>query len=153
LGAGVVKKLGSGFLLNTGIIVTNRHVVQQCPEDRLRGRSSLRPQLFRFSKRALDPKRDLALLRPAEPLVGGLDLGSDRSPDLGPTVVKGLRESGYRTHGGFEKTLPDGSKVAISNEEAVAEVIDEFYKLVQVGLGEAIAASELKAFITDNAGF
>jgi hypothetical protein len=44
--------------------------------------------------------------------------------------------------------MPDGSVRGVSNEEAVALVLKEFYDTVQVVIGEAISISELKAFIS-----
>ena len=66
-----------------------------------------------------------------------------------PVVINGLKHSKTMAAGTFSKTLPNGQVVGVSNEEAVASVLDEFYNLVQVQIGEAIAVSELKAFIKE----
>ena len=221
---------GTGFLLKSGIIVTNEHVVHGCAHHEMVARSSL-GETIQFKNLATDLGRDLALLRPAKTLSGGLDLGQDVSPPLGttvttwgfpltyngpppllsvgyvagynaapsrgttvrhivvngafnpgnsggplfvanenkvvgvvvwkhrllspdvPTVIGGLRNSMTRTSGTFSETMPDGSVRAVSNEEAVARVLEEFYKTVQVVIGEAIAVSELKTFIAAQSQF
>jgi len=184
-----------------------------------------------FKNSVVDPGRDLALLRPARALKGGLKLGEDPSPPLGkpvttwgfplsyngpppllsvgyvagysaatdggmpvrhiivngafnpgnsggplfvendnrvvgvvvskwtlfsqnaPTVIQGLRKSATKTSGTFSLTMPDGTVRSVSNEEAVASVLEEFYNRAQVVIGEAIAVSELKAFIAAQPNF
>ena len=64
-----------------------------------------------------------------------------------PTVIGGLKNSKTFSTGNFSETMPDGTVRGVSNEEAVARVLEEFYQTVQVVIGEAIAASELKAFM------
>jgi len=76
---------GSGFLLATGIIVTNVHVVATCTEQTLVGISTANKQV-KFSRIIRDPGRDLALLVPAEKLPNGLKLAGADSPVPGTTV-------------------------------------------------------------------
>ena len=76
---------GSGFLLDTGIIVTNVHVVATCTEQTLVGISTTNKSV-KFSRIVLDAGRDLALLVPAEKLTNGLKLAAKDSPVPGTTV-------------------------------------------------------------------
>jgi S1-C subfamily serine protease len=76
---------GSGFLLDTGIVVTNVHVVATCTEQTLVGISTANRQV-RFSHIIRDAGRDLALLVPAEKLTNGLKLAAKDSPVPGTTV-------------------------------------------------------------------
>jgi S1-C subfamily serine protease len=61
-----------------------------------------------------------------------------------PTVIDGLKHPRALLGGTFTMTLPDGTTRGVSNEEAVALVLEEFYTTVQVMIGEAISVSELK---------
>ncbi|MBI2816143.1 MAG: trypsin-like peptidase domain-containing protein [Acidobacteria bacterium] len=225
------QKKGTGFLLMTGMIVTNEHVVRGCVYNEMEAVSPL-GNTIRFTKLATDPDRDLALLRPAEKLIGGLELGADVSPVLGtavstwgfplvyngpapllsvgyvagynavkigartvkhivvngafnpgnsggpvfiandnkvvgvvvwkqrllsqlvPKIITGLKHPRARIiTGTFSFTMPDGTVRPASNDEAVALVLEEFYDTVQVMIGEAIAVSELKAFIASQQQF
>ena len=224
------QKKGTGFLLKTGIIVTNEHVVRGCVHNEMEAVSPL-GKTIRFTKLATDSDRDLALLRPAEKLIGGLELGADVSPVLGtavstwgfplvysgpapllsvgyvagyndvkigartvkhivvngafnpgnsggpvfmansnkvvgvvvwkqrlfsqlvPTVITGMQHTTGLSFGTFSFAMPDGTVRPVSNEEAVALVLEEFYDTVQVMIGEAIAVSELKAFIASQQQF
>jgi len=60
---------GSGFLLDTGTMVTNSHVVGTCTEQTLIGIGTANKQV-KFSRVINDADRDLALLIPTEKLVG-----------------------------------------------------------------------------------
>jgi S1-C subfamily serine protease len=221
---------GTGFLLTSGIVVTNEHVVRDCAHNELQATSSL-GETVEFKNSVVDPRRDLALLRPARSLKGGLKLGEDANPPLetrvttwgfplsyngpppllsvgyvagytaatdggipvrhivvngafnpgnsggplfvandnrvvgvvvskwkllsqnAPMVIRGLRRSATKTSGTFSLTMPDGTVKSVSNEEAVASVLEEFYNRAQVVIGEAIAVSELKAFIAAQPNF
>jgi S1-C subfamily serine protease len=70
---------GTAFLLKSGTVVTNFHVVDGCAAEDLWARSSM-GHTVSFSKMITDDKRDLAILRPFEHLDGGLDLGPDEEP-------------------------------------------------------------------------
>ena len=76
---------GSGFLLDTGVMVTNAHVVATCTEQTLFGISTANKRV-RFSRIIVDTDRDLALLVPTEKLSGGLKLAANDSPAPGTTV-------------------------------------------------------------------
>jgi len=76
---------GSGFLLDTGIVVTNVHVVATCTEQTLFGISTAN-KVVRFSRIIRDANRGLALLVPAEKLPNGLKLAAKDSPEPGTTV-------------------------------------------------------------------
>jgi S1-C subfamily serine protease len=76
---------GSGFLLDSGIIVTNAHVVATCTEQTLFGISTSNKRV-KFSHVIPDVGRDLALLVPAEKLTGGLKLALKDNPVPGAFV-------------------------------------------------------------------
>jgi hypothetical protein len=76
---------GSGFLLDTGIIVTNFHVVATCTEQTLVGISTANKQV-RFSRIVRDAARDLALLVPTEKLANGMKLAAQDNPVPGTIV-------------------------------------------------------------------
>lgn len=76
---------GSGFLLDTGIVVTNVHVVATCTEQTLVGISTTNKHV-KFSSIIRDDGRDLALLVPAEKLSNGLKLAAKDGPAPGTTV-------------------------------------------------------------------
>jgi hypothetical protein len=217
---------GSGFLLDTGIIVTNSHVVATCTEQTLFGISTANKRVS-FSKIIKDDNRDLALLIPGEKQINGLKLAASDKPLPGTTVstwgypfgyngispllsvgyVSGYREdtskgngvkhivvNGAFNHGnsggpllvshnnevigvvvltfvfyppevrqmidgltsqkfGLQigtVTRPDGSKENLSEAQITGMVLDEFYQKTQVMIGEAIAGSELAAFISEH---
>ncbi len=77
---------GTGFLIANGMIVTDNHVVEGCAATELRALSASGATI-RFLRMATDADRDLALLKPAMPITGGLTLASDISPDVGATVT------------------------------------------------------------------
>jgi S1-C subfamily serine protease len=76
---------GTGFLLKSGLIVTNAHVVAGCDAQQMVAVSS-RGSVIHFSKMVTDGVKDLALLRPTEPLKGGLELGPEQDPQVGTSV-------------------------------------------------------------------
>jgi S1-C subfamily serine protease len=71
--------MGSGFLLETGTMVTNSHVVATCTEKTLYGISTTNIRVS-FSHIIKDTNRDLALLIPLENLPNGLKLTPDGNP-------------------------------------------------------------------------
>jgi len=79
-------KKGTAFLLTSGTMVTDNHVVDGCGSGDLWATSTMGERVT-FSKVITDPNRDLALLRPAQKLEGGLELGLDVSPKVGTTVT------------------------------------------------------------------
>ena len=65
-----------------------------------------------------------------------------------PTVIEGFKKGGgVRTSGTFSMTMADGTQRGITDQEATAMVLEEFYNTVQVMIGEAISVSELKDFL------
>ena len=52
-----------------------------------------------------------------------------------------------KVSGNFGRRLPDGTIKPISDQEMTGLILDQFYKTVQVVIGEATAASELRDFI------
>lgn len=81
----VTQKKGTSFLLATGTVVTNAHVVRGCTEHDLVGFTPLGEKLS-FSKLVSDEQRDLALLRPTKKLTGGLRLRTGTDPALGAAI-------------------------------------------------------------------
>lgn len=79
-------KKGTAFLLKSGTVVTDNHVIEGCDSTDLWAVSPMGAKIT-FSKIVTDPNRDLALLRPMYRLEGGFDLGSDVSPNVGTTVT------------------------------------------------------------------
>lgn len=78
-------KKGTGFLIKTGQIITNEHVVRDCLVSEIYAYSSYRKKIS-FRQILLDEKRDLAILIPAEKIQGGLSLGSDDNLLVGKLV-------------------------------------------------------------------
>lgn len=226
----VTQKKGTGFLIKSGSVVTNEHVVNGCTAANIEAYPSIGGKVL-FSEMTVDADLDLAVLRPKLKLTGGLALGSDTSLNLGesvttwgypliysgpapilsvgyaagfnavkvrtkvgtervvkhivvngafnpgnsggpvfvandnkvvgvvvwkmrilsqtvPTVIDGFKKrGGVRTLGTFSMTMPDGTRRRITDQEATAMVLEEFYNTVQVMIGEAISVSELKDFL------
>jgi S1-C subfamily serine protease len=76
---------GTGFALESGLVVTNAHVVGTCSELSLVGMSSS-SQTITFSQIIKDSDRDLALLVPREKMLGGFKLAARDNPEPGTTV-------------------------------------------------------------------
>ncbi len=65
-----------------------------------------------------------------------------------PTIIEGFKSSkGIRNYGNFSIAQPDGTYKGLSDQEAIAAVLEEFYDTVQVVIGEAISVSELREFL------
>jgi len=79
------SKKGTGFLIKTGQIITNEHVVRGCLASEIYAYSSYRKKTS-FRQIILDEKRDLAILVPVEKINGGLSLGSDDNLLVGKLV-------------------------------------------------------------------
>jgi len=77
---------GTAFLLRSGVMVTDNHVVDGCKCEDLWAMSPMGARIT-FSKLVTDANRDLALLRAKESLIGGFELGPDTSPTVGTTVT------------------------------------------------------------------
>jgi S1-C subfamily serine protease len=80
------SSVGSGFLLNTGVMITNSHVVSTCTERTLFGIGTANKKVT-FSKIIKDAERDLAILVPAEKLVNGLKIAPADNPTPGVSVT------------------------------------------------------------------
>src|ERR1017187_4911748 len=65
--------IGTGFVIDDGVVVTNAHVAATCNESNLIGISPNNDRIT-FSKVIKDPNRDLALLVPSNKLIGGFKL-------------------------------------------------------------------------------
>jgi len=78
--------IGTGFLLDSGVVVTNTHVVATCTEEKLFGVSTTNKRVT-FSRIIKDPDRDLALLVPTEKLANGLRLAVKDNPEPGTEVT------------------------------------------------------------------
>ncbi len=223
-----LQKKGTSFLIQSGVVVTNHHVIEGCAASDLTAFSPTGNRVT-FSKLVGDPQRDLAVLVPSVALKGGLQLGSDINPPLGtavstwgfpliysgpapllsvgyvagynaaqigkrtvkhivvnaafnpgnsggpvfvsndnrvvgvvvwkqrlfsqavPTVIEGFKKSGgVGLAGLFFRTRPDGTREDVSDREAIGLVLEEFYDMVQVVIGEAISVSELRSFLREH---
>jgi S1-C subfamily serine protease len=114
---------GSGFLLDTGVIITNAHVVATCTEQTLFGISTENKRV-KFSRIIRDANRDLALLIPAEKLSNGLRLAAKDNPVPGTTVSTWGYPFGYN---GISPLLSvgyvSGYRDDTSNGKAVKHVV------------------------------
>ena len=79
------KGAGTGFLLDSGVVVTNAHVVGTCSETDLIGISAANQRLS-FTKVVTDQLRDLAVLVPDHSLGRGFRLAARDNPVPGTTV-------------------------------------------------------------------
>lgn len=79
------KMKGTSFLLKSGLIVTNNHVIKGCTKDDLEAYSPSGKKIT-FGALVTDPIRDLALLRPTDNLQGGLELAAAGNPALETAV-------------------------------------------------------------------
>ncbi|HST79145.1 MAG TPA: serine protease [Verrucomicrobiae bacterium] len=217
---------GSGFLIDSGVIVTNAHVVGPCNERNLLG-INVANEHIGFSHLVIDGQRDLALLVPDRELGKGFRMASVDRPEPGMTVstwgypfgyaglspllsvgylsgyrdetakgvsVKHLVVNGAFNHGnsggplliartnkvvgvvvstfnfyppsvpqliGFLSSQPsgfmvakvhysDGSERELSEAQVTGRVLGEFYQKTQVMIGEAVAASEVRALIREH---
>jgi hypothetical protein len=71
------------------------------------------------------------------------------SPEI-QEAIKGFKMSGgIVTSGRFSRMNAQGQTVSVTDQEVLADVLDEFYKTSQVMIGEAISVSELNAFLKE----
>lgn len=66
-----------------------------------------------------------------------------------PTVINDLRHPSVSLGSGLSVNMPDGTSRSLSQEEGIAMVLDEFYNMVQVEIGEAISVVEPRAFLAE----
>jgi S1-C subfamily serine protease len=64
-------------------------------------------------------------------------------------AIEGFHHPSIATGGTFTETLPDGTTRSLTDQEVIARVLEEFYKKVQVNIGEAVSVSELKKLLKD----
>jgi hypothetical protein len=76
---------GTGFLLDSGVVVTNSHVIGTCTADQVIGITAAN-QRIRFRKVVTDLVRDLAVLVPERDLGRGFKLAVRDNPVPGTTV-------------------------------------------------------------------
>lgn len=222
------KQKGTAFLLKTGLIISNWHVIEGCTANDIIGISSEGNQIH-FTKLVADQNRDLVALIPRDDLRGGLSTveegniqvgtqvatwgyplgyngpaplltmgylsGFNDSPPYEETasVVKHLVVNGAfnpgnsggplfiaggkevigvvvskhapitpfvrsaidalaKNRSGFVYSATDeqGNKRSFSEAQVVAEVLQYFRGMTQVVIGEAVAGSELIAFLKTN---
>lgn len=77
---------GTGFLLRSGFIVTNHHVIAGCQASEVIAFSCTGAQIG-FKSLDSDPRVDLALLGPNHALAGGLVLRSPYDVSIGSEVA------------------------------------------------------------------
>lgn len=77
---------GTGFILKNGWLLTNAHVVKGNDAKGIVGISAMGEQI-RFVELHSDSSADLALLKPATPIPGGLDLDTGKPPAIGSVVT------------------------------------------------------------------
>jgi S1-C subfamily serine protease len=66
-------------------------------------------------------------------------------------AVDGFSNARNVMAGNFSETMPDGTIRSISDQRMIGLVLGEFYNRVQVDIGEAIAVSEVRAFLNKHA--
>jgi S1-C subfamily serine protease len=81
----VTQTKGSGFLIDTGLIVTNNHVLNGCTAGQMQCITS-QGSTISFTKAVVDKDVDLALLKPSHQMTGGLHLASADKPKVGASV-------------------------------------------------------------------
>lgn len=67
-------------------------------------------------------------------------------------AVDGFTHPRTSLSGNFSQTMPDGTTRGITDQEMIGIVLGEFYNKVQVDIGEAVAVSEVRAFLKKHAG-
>jgi S1-C subfamily serine protease len=85
---------GSGFLLENGLIVTNEHVVRGCQANHISAHSAS-GKVVQVLQIWLDVGRDLAILRPAIHLSGGLAISDTPKLQVGESVTTWGYPLGY----------------------------------------------------------
>lgn len=80
------QRKGTGFLIDSGLIVTNEHVVRGCEASNIRANAPT-GRTITFRAMTVDVDRDLAALTPIQKLAGGFALGSDETLKLGNVLT------------------------------------------------------------------
>ncbi len=117
------NKKGTGFLIKTGHIITNEHVIRGNNCDEIIAQSSFGKRI-RFKKLIYDSNRDIALLEPQNKIIGGLELGSNDSLLTGMSLATWGFPLGYNGPtpllsvgylSGFKSYFADINKTQIVN--------------------------------------
>ena len=87
------KSKGTGFLIRSGHIITNSHVIEDCSADEIIAISNTE-QKIKFKDVVFDKNRDLAILSPKDMLVGGLNV-RDKDIKIGRQVLTWGYPFGY----------------------------------------------------------
>ena len=66
-------------------------------------------------------------------------------------AVNGFINARTSLSGNFLLTMPDGTTQSITDQQMIGIVLGEFYDRVQVDIGEAVAVSEVRAFLKKHA--
>lgn len=77
---------GTGFLIKSGHIITNEHVIRGNTQSEIKAQSSF-GDVVTFSSLIIDAQRDIAILKPSKELKGGLELHSDDSLLTGTSLA------------------------------------------------------------------
>ena len=77
---------GTGFLIKSGHVVTNEHVIRGNTQSEIVARSSF-GDIITFNSLIIDAQRDIAILKPSRKLKGGLELASDDSLLTGTSLA------------------------------------------------------------------
>lgn len=75
--SGKTSNKGTGFLIESGQIITNWHVIDGCPDEEIIIVSSV-GEKFGIRRSISDSRRDLAILIPDAPLVNGLSISTKK---------------------------------------------------------------------------
>jgi S1-C subfamily serine protease len=70
------------------------------------------------------------------------------SPDI-QAAIQGFSHPSVGTGGTFSKLNAQGQRVGVTDQEMISNVLDEFYQMSQVMIGEAISVSELSTFVKE----
>jgi len=85
---------GTGFLINTGHIITNEHVIRGRNENSIIAYSSFGEKIT-FKKVISDASRDIAILFPSKQIKGGLNVEKKLNYKVGESVITWGHPLGY----------------------------------------------------------
>jgi S1-C subfamily serine protease len=88
------------------------------------------------------------LVSPGSSVIGVVVLTFNFYPQRIKTIIDSMAATNFGVV--YDVPQPDGTQKKVSEAQFTAAVLDEFYDKTQVDIGEAIAASELRGFITDH---
>lgn len=110
------QSLGTGFLIKSGQIITNAHVVHYAQNTELTIYSP-NGQHYAITKFVEDTIRDLAIITPSVQIKGGFELGDEKSVDIGNQVYTWGYPFGYS---GISPLLSVGYISGINNYQPYA---------------------------------